>query len=49
MPFEVEEDYLIEDILIRSFQSEILERQTPAFKIDFLELSSHWDFKASKK
>ncbi|MFT4943579.1 MAG: hypothetical protein ACI8RH_001323 [Flavobacteriales bacterium] len=49
MPFEVEEDYLIEDILIRSFQAEILERQTPAFEIDFFELSSHWDFKAAKK
>ena len=40
-PFSVEEDYLIEDILERSFQEEILERQAPFFKIDFLELSSH--------
>ena len=45
-PFSVEEDYLIEDILERSFQAEILERQAPFFKIDFLELSSHWDVKA---
>ncbi|MDC1200092.1 DUF4294 domain-containing protein, partial [bacterium] len=45
-PFSVEEDYLIEDILERSFQEEILERQAPFFKIDFLELSSHWDVKA---
>ena len=44
-PFSVEEDYLIEDILERSFQEEILERQAPFFKIDFLELSSHWDAK----
>ena len=47
-PFSVEEDYLIEDILERSFQAEILERQAPFFKIDFLELSSHWDAKAPK-
>ena len=47
-PFSVEEDYLIEDILERSFQEEILERQAPFFKIDFLELSSHWDLKALK-
>jgi len=47
-PFSVEEDYLIEDILERSFQAEILERQAPFFKIDFLELSSHWDVKAPK-
>ena len=45
IPFSVEEDYLIEDILERSFQEEILERQAPFFKIDFLELSSHWDAK----
>jgi hypothetical protein len=49
MPFEVEEDYLIEDILERSFQAEILERQAPSFKIDYLELSSHWDVKTTKK
>ena len=47
-PFSVEEDYLIEDILERSFQEEILERQAPFIKIDFLELSSHWDVKALK-
>lgn len=47
-PFFVEEDYLIEDILERSFQAEILQRQAPFFKIDFLELSSHWDLKSSK-
>ena len=47
-PFSVEEDYLIEDILERSFQEEILERQAPFIKIDFLDLSSHWDVKAPK-
>ena len=42
-PFEVKEDYLIEDILERSFQSNILERQAPAFDIDFLDLTVHWN------
>lgn len=42
-PFEVKEDYLIEDILERSFQANLLERQKPAFDIDFLDLTDHWD------
>lgn len=42
-PFDVKEDYLIEDILERSFQSNILDRQAPAFEIDYLELTSHWN------
>jgi hypothetical protein len=42
-PFQVKEDYLIEDILERSFQTEILERQAPSFPIDYFELSLHWD------
>ena len=42
-PFEVKEDYLIEDILERSFQANLLERQKPAFNIDFLDLTDHWD------
>ena len=42
-PFEVKEDYLIEDILERSFQENILERQKPAFPINFLDLSSYWN------
>jgi hypothetical protein len=42
-PFEVKEDYLIEDILERSFQSGLLQRQKPAFNIDYLELTSHWN------
>jgi len=48
-PFENKEDYLIEDILERSFQSNILERQKPAFKIDYLDLTSHWNKKSSEK
>ncbi|MBV1923939.1 MAG: DUF4294 domain-containing protein [Flavobacteriaceae bacterium] len=42
-PFHVKEDYLIEDILERSFQSNILDRQAPAFDIDFLDLTAHWN------
>ncbi|NGX84694.1 DUF4294 domain-containing protein [Aequorivita sp. KMM 9714] len=48
-PFEVEEDYLIEDILERSFREYILERQEPAFPIDFAELSTHWSKGAVNK
>ena len=44
-PFEEKEDYLIEDILERSFQSGLLERQDPAFEIDLLDLSAHWSKK----
>jgi hypothetical protein len=42
-PFEVKEDYLIEDILERSFQDNILERQKPSFPIDYLDLTAHWN------
>lgn len=48
-PFDVKEDYLIEDILERSFQSNILVRQKPAFTIDYLDLTSHWNRKTSEK
>lgn len=44
-PFKNKEDYLIEDILERSFQENILERQEPAFPIDFFELQSFWNKK----
>ena len=44
-PFENKEDYIIEDVLERSFQSNILERQEPAFKIDYLDLTTHWNTK----
>lgn len=45
-PFDNKEDYLIEDILERSFQSNKLERQEPAFDIDYLDLTSHWNKKS---
>ncbi len=44
-PFDVKEDYLIEDILERSFQSNKLQRQNSAFEIDYLDLTSHWNKK----
>jgi hypothetical protein len=44
-PFEVKEDYLIEDILEKSFRENILERQAPAFPIDYLDLTAHWNKK----
>lgn len=47
-PFEVREDYLIEDILERSFQDNILERQKPAFPINYLDLRANWKRKAKE-
>lgn len=41
-PFENKEDFLIEDILERAFQNYELERQKPAFRIDFLNLIDYW-------
>ena len=41
-PEHVKEDYLIEDVLQRNFQSGILEPQAPAFEIDFFGLSRKW-------
>lgn len=47
-PFAVEEDYLIEDILQRSFQSGILEPQDNALGFQYLELSNKWRPKTSE-
>ncbi|GAB4162609.1 MAG: DUF4294 domain-containing protein [Winogradskyella sp.] len=41
-PFEVEEDYLIEDILQRAFQNGLLEKQKPAFEIDYYACVNKW-------
>lgn len=41
-PINVKEDYLIEDILQRSFQSGRLERQKPAIEFDFYDLTDKW-------
>lgn len=41
-PLEVYQDYLIEDILQRSFNDGVLDKQEPAFKIDYLDLVENW-------
>jgi len=41
-PIDEKEDYLIEDILQRAFQNEQLERQRPAFEIDFYACVNKW-------
>lgn len=41
-PENEKEDYLIEDILQRNFQSGQLVRQKPAVKFDFYELTNKW-------
>jgi len=41
-PIHSKEDFLIEDILERAFQSRQLERQKPAIKFDYYELSEKW-------
>ncbi|MDG2052744.1 MAG: DUF4294 domain-containing protein [Flavobacteriaceae bacterium] len=47
-PYVNTEDYLIEDILERSFQENMLERQVSAFPIDFLELTAYWNKKSKE-
>ena len=47
-PLSAEEDYLIEDILQRAFQNEQLQRQRPAFDIDFFACVDKWS-KPKKK
>jgi hypothetical protein len=41
-PNTEKEDYLIEDVLERSFQSGLLERQESAVKFDFYDLTNKW-------
>ncbi|WP_010179994.1 DUF4294 domain-containing protein [Aquimarina agarilytica] len=41
-PTNVYEDYLIEDILERSFQNDLLVRQPPAVKFNLFELIEKW-------
>lgn len=41
-PIEVKQDFFIEDILERAFQSEQLERQKSAFYIDYFSLTEKW-------
>ncbi|HNQ26621.1 MAG TPA: DUF4294 domain-containing protein [Aquaticitalea sp.] len=48
-PANVAEDFMIEDILLRAFQSGQLERQEPAFKIDYGALRDQWVAKSAKE
>lgn len=47
-PVNVHEDYLIEDILQRSFQSKILEEQPSVLDFEFLELKDKWKVSPSE-
>ncbi|WP_111309495.1 DUF4294 domain-containing protein [Confluentibacter sediminis] len=42
-PMHVQEDYLIEDILQRSFRSGLLKRQDAALKFNFADLTEKWN------
>ena len=44
-PYEVNEDYLIETILIRGFETGRLRRQEAAHPIDFDKLEESWNSK----
>ncbi len=48
-PKNIQEDYLIEDILQRSFQSGILENQPSVLDFEFLELEDKWKDSIRKK
>ena len=45
-PYEVNEDYLIETILVRAFESGRLLNQTPANPVNYDNLMEHWEAKA---
>ena len=47
-PLNEKEDYLIEDVLQRNFQSGLLERQKSPLNLDFFDLTEKW-FKPTKK
>ena len=47
-PYEVNEDYLIETILERAFNSGRLVKQAPATPIDYDKLSDYWFAKANE-
>lgn len=42
-PLKEKEDFLIEDILQRSFRKGILERQKPAIEINYLDILEKWN------
>jgi hypothetical protein len=48
LPYEVNEDYLIESILVRAFESRRLIEQKPAKPVDYENLTNSWLEKAEK-
>ena len=48
LPYEVNEDYLIESILVRAFESRRLIEQKPANPVDYENLTNFWLDKAEK-
>jgi hypothetical protein len=46
-PYENNEDYLIESILVYAFETGRLQNQPPAIKVDFDNLSSTWQAKVN--
>ena len=47
-PYEVNEDYLIETILVRAFNTGRLIEQKPASPVDYDNLNTFWTAKAEK-
>mgnify|MGYP003408701265 FL=1 len=47
-PFDVNEDYLIETILVRAFDSGRLQNQNPAKPVDYDNLTNTWESRAEK-
>jgi hypothetical protein len=47
-PYDVNEDYLIETILVRAFESGRLQNQKPASPVDYDSLTDSWVSKAQK-
>lgn len=45
-PYEVNEDYAIETILVRAFESGRLINQKPANPVNYNDLAAHWEEKA---
>lgn len=47
-PYDVNEDYLIETILVRGFESGRLQNQPPAKPVNYNNLMTHWEKKAKE-
>ena len=47
-PYDVNEDYLIETILVRAFESGRLQNQKPATPVDYDSLTDSWLSKVQK-